>query len=315
MPTPPHAHDVICFGESMALFAAEHAGPLASGAPFTLRLCGADSNVAIGLRRLGLRVHWLSRVGDDAFGRFIIDTLAAEGLAADGTRIDPTRRTGAMFKARRDDGGDPATQYYRAGSAASALSPADLDAGTLATARHLHVTGITAALSDSAYALCARAMRGMRAAGGTVSFDPNLRPALWPDQATMARQLNALAALADWLLVGQGEAEQLTGTRDIERIARHYRDAGVREVVIKRGADGASLRSADAAIDLPAAPVARIVDTVGAGDAFAVGYISSRLDGQTPGEALARGNALGARAVQHPGDYESLPRREELPLS
>lgn len=306
---PPSHCDVICFGESMVLFAAEEPGDLAGAARFTRRLCGADSNVAIGLTRLGLSVHWVSRVGEDAFGRFIMAALAEEGVNAAGVHVDPTRPTGVMFKSRAEDGCDPQTQYYRAGSAASVLSPDDLDVARMGTARHLHVTGISAALGSSALRLCTHAMDAMHAAGGTVSFDPNLRPPLWPDRQAMVDTLNALAGRADWLLIGLGEAEQLTGLDGLEAMARFYLDAGVREVVIKRGAQGASLRTASEALDLPAVVVPNVVDTVGAGDGFAVGYLSARLTGLPAAAALQRGNAFGALVVQHPGDYEGLPRQ------
>ena len=276
-----HPGTVLTFGESMLLFAADTAGDLATAGRFTRRLCGADSNVAIGLARLGFAVSYLSRVGDDAFGRYVRATLATEGVATDAIQCDPARPTGVMFKSRRDDGGDPQTQYYRAGSAASALAPGDLDRVAHHRLRHLHVSGISAALGASVLALCHHAIDHARAQGATVSFDPNLRPALWPDPARMRTQIDALAARCDWLLIGIGEAEQLIDSRD-------------------------------ARFDTPALAVAQVVDTVGAGDAFACGFISARLDGLDARGALARGNAFGARAVQHPGDYESLPRRDEL---
>ena len=235
-----------------------------------------------------------------------------KGVATDAIQCDPARPTGVMFKSRRDDGGDPQTQYYRAGSAASALAPGDLDRVAHHRLRHLHVSGISAALGASVLALCHHAIDRARAQGATVSFDPNLRPALWPDPARMRTQIDALAARCDWLLIGIGEAEQLIDSRDIETIAAHYLGLGSGEVVIKLGADGAALRSRDARFDTPALAVAQVVDTVGAGDAFACGFISARLDGLDARGALTRGNAFGARAVQHPGDYESLPRRDEL---
>lgn len=307
-----HPGTVLTFGESMLLFAADTAGDLATAGRFTRRLCGADSNVAIGLARLGFAVSYLSRVGDDAFGRYVRATLATEGVATDAIQCDPARPTGVMFKSRRDDGGDPQTQYYRAGSAASALAPGDLDRVAHHRLRHLHVSGISAALGASVLALCHHAIDRARAQGATVSFDPNLRPALWPDPARMRTQIDALAARCDWLLIGIGEAEQLIDSRDIETIAAHYLGLGSGEVVIKLGADGAALRSRDARFDAAPLAVAQVVDTVGAGDAFACGFISARLDGLDARGALARGNAFGARAVQHPGDYESLPRRDEL---
>src|SRR5699024_9619067 len=169
----------------------------------------------------------------------IRDTLAREGIGDDGTHVDAVRPTAVMFKSRNDDGSDPQTRYYRAGSAASALCPDDLPANVIAMARHLHATGITAALSAGALALCHHAMDAMRVNGGSVSFDPNLRPSLWPDRATMARELNRLAAKADWLLAGLEEARQLTGLHEPDAIAAFYRQAGAREIVLKLGAGGA----------------------------------------------------------------------------
>lgn len=309
------APDVICFGESMALMCADTPGDLARVERFTRRLAGADSNVAIGLARQGLRVHWLTRVGDDAFGRFIRDTLAREGIGDDGTHVDAVRPTAVMFKSRNDDGSDPQTRYYRAGSAASALCPDDLPANVIAVARHLHATGITAALSAGALALCHHAMDAMRVNGGSVSFDPNLRPSLWPDRATMARELNRLAAKADWLLAGLEEARQLTGLHEPDAIAAFYRQAGAREIVLKLGAGGAIWYGDREVLRLPAAAVTRVVDTVGAGDAFATGFISARLEGLTAREALGRANAFGAHVIQHAGDYEGLPHRDGIPAT
>ena len=305
--------DVVAFGESMALFAAETPGDLAGVSAFTRRLAGADSNVAIGLARLGLAVDWTSRVGDDAFGRFIVAALTAEGVHCDRVTRDPVRPTGLQFKARRDDGGDPETVYCRGGSAASALCPADMPAARLACARHLHCTGIPAAISDSAQALCHHAMDSMRAAGGTISFDPNLRPSLWRDEPTMIAAINALAAKADWVLPGLAEGQRLTGCDEPGAIAGFYLDAGAAEVVVKRGAHGAYWQSrAGRIVEAPGVSVERVVDTVGAGDGFAAGFISARLDGLTVEAALRRANAIGARVIGSVGDCEGLPYRHEL---
>ncbi len=305
-------YDIIAFGESMALFVAEQAGDLAEVSAYTRRLAGADSNVAIGLARLGLSVDWTSRVGDDSFGRFIVAALTAEGVDCRHVIVDDSRPTGFQLKARRDDGGDPAVEYFRRGSAASALSPADIPAERFARARHLHCTGIPAALGESARALSHHAMAAMRAAGGTISFDPNLRPSLWPDEATMRREINALAAQADWVLPGLAEGRLLTGHDDPADIADFYLAQGASEVVIKLGPEGACWRSADDACQVPGVPVARVVDTVGAGDGFAVGFVSARLEGRAPAACLQRANAIGAAAVQVAGDMEGLPRRHEL---
>lgn len=134
-------HDVLCFGETMAMFVAEQTGDLADVELFGKRIAGADSNVAIGLARLGFNVRWLSRVGDDSLGRFVLASLRREGLDCTSVEIDPKHPTGFQLKARCDDGSDPAVEYFRRHSAASQLSPA-LIGPQLLQARHLHATGI-----------------------------------------------------------------------------------------------------------------------------------------------------------------------------
>ncbi len=305
--------DVITFGETMVCFAAHEVGPLQQATTFSKIVAGAESNVAVGLARLGLSVGWLSRLGDDSFGRYILGALAAEGVDGRAVTIDPTRRTGFMLKSRAPEGEDPVVEYHRRGSAASALSLADFDEVRFLAARHLHVTGITPALSPSCAELVEHAMRRMRAAGRTVSFDPNLRPRLWPSREVMAEHLNRLAGLADWVLPGLAEGRTLTGLETPEAIAEFYLARGARAVAVKLGADGALWRTGDDGGRVPGVRVERVVDTVGAGDAFAAGLISARLEGHGWPAALARANWVGARAIQVVGDMDGLPRRAELP--
>ncbi|MCL6687525.1 sugar kinase [Pseudomonas sp. R3.Fl] len=305
-------HDVLCFGETMAMFVAEQCGDLAEVEGFGKRIAGADSNVAIGLARLGLRVNWLSRVGDDCLGRFVLASLRREGLDCDGVEVDAQHPTGFQLKARCDDGSDPRVEYFRRNSAASRMSPTLLRPGLL-RARHLHATGIVPALSASCRELSHQLLDAMRAAGRSVSFDPNLRPSLWPDRATMVREINALASKAHWVLPGLEEGRLLTGRQSPEAIAGFYLEQGVECVAIKLGAEGAYFHDADGREGVvPAQPVARVVDTVGAGDAFAVGVISALLEGCDLRHAVARGNWCGSRAVQSRGDMEGLPLRHEL---
>ncbi|WP_322974133.1 sugar kinase [Larsenimonas rhizosphaerae] len=304
--------DVIAFGETMAMMVAETEGSLASVMRFHKRIAGADSNVAIGLARLGLDVSWVSRVGQDSLGQFIIDALAAEGIDVSRVQVDPRYPTGFQFKSRRDDGGDPEVEYFRRGSAASHMAPNDLPDDLIASARHLHCTGIPPALGASVHDLTRHAMATMRARGGSISFDPNLRPGLWPDTDTMRRAINALAFDADWVLPGLAEGEILTGETTAEGIAAFYLEQGVKEVVIKLGPEGAWYQSATEAFMVPGVRVDRVIDTVGAGDGFATGYISARLDGESPRACLQRANQIGALAVQTRGDMEGLPTRTEL---
>lgn len=307
------ALDVITFGETMVCFAAHEVGPLEQAANFGKIVAGAESNVAVGLARLGLKVAWLSRLGDDSFGRYIAGTLAAEGVDCRSVTVDAGQRTGFMLKSRAADGADPVVEYHRRGSAASMLSLADFDEARFLAARHLHVTGITPALSANCAALVEHAMRFMRAAGRTVSFDPNLRPRLWPSREAMAEHLNRLAALADWVLPGLAEGQTLTGLASPEDIAEFYLGRGAKAVAIKLGAEGSMWRTAEGGGRVAGVPVEHVVDTVGAGDAFAAGLISARLEGQDWPAALARANWVGAQAIQVVGDMDGLPRRAALP--
>jgi 2-dehydro-3-deoxygluconokinase len=310
--TPNPTLDVITYGEAMAMFVAAETGPLAGVAQFTKRVAGADLNVAIGLARLGFKVGWMSRVGADSFGEFVRATLSREGIDQQRVITDERYPTGFQLKSRNDDGSDPAIEYFRKGSAASHLSPDDYAPSYVLPARHLHLTGVAPAISASSRELAFRLAREMRAAGKTVSFDPNLRPTLWPSRAAMVEGLNALAELADWVLPGIGEGEILTGYTKPEDIARFYLERGARGVVIKLGPRGAYFRTADDTGVVAAQPVAKVVDTVGAGDGFAVGVISALLEGRPVPAAVARGNRIGALAIQVIGDSEGLPTREQL---
>ncbi|MDR5732061.1 sugar kinase [Caballeronia sp. LZ025] len=306
------ALDVVTYGEAMAMFVAAATGDLATVGQFTKRVAGADLNVAIGLSRLGFKVGWMSRVGNDSFGRYVLDVLAAEGIDARRVTVDERYPTGFQLKGKCDDGSDPAVEYFRKNSAASHLSLDDYAADYVLGARHLHLTGVAPAISATSRELAFHMAREMRAAGKSISFDPNLRPTLWPSREAMADALNALAELADWVLPGVNEGLTLTGYAKPEDIAAFYLDRGAKGVIVKLGAHGAYFRTADDEGIVPAAPVANVVDTVGAGDGFAVGVVSALLEGRDMRDAIVRGNRIGALAIQVIGDSEGLPTRAAL---
>ncbi|WP_349734359.1 sugar kinase [Pseudomonas jessenii] len=303
--------DILSFGETMAMFVAEQTGDLASVSAFHKRIAGADSNVAIGLSRLGFNVAWLSRVGADSLGRFVIDTLEKEGLDCRHVDIDPAHPTGFQFKSRTDDGSDPVVEYFRRGSAASHLSSHSI-VPDLLKARHLHATGIPAALSETARQMSFELMTRMRDAGRSVSFDPNLRPSLWASERLMITEINRLAALAHWVLPGLSEGRLLTGFEDPADIAAFYLDQGAEAVAIKLGPHGAYYRTHLDQGFVAGVPVETVVDTVGAGDGFAVGMISALLENHSFADAVRRANWIGSRAVQSRGDMEGLPTRSEM---
>ena len=301
--------DVITIGEAMAMFVATETGDLSTVEHFIKRVAGAELNVATGLARLGLNVGWVSRVGDDSFGHFVLDSLKKEGIDASGVTLDGRFPTGFQLKSKVENGTDPIVEYFRKGSAASHLSVEDYHA----SARHLHLSGMAAALSASSYALLDHAATTMKAQGKTISFDPNLRPVLWKSEAEMVEKLNRLAFQADWVLPGLKEGMILTGENTPEGIADFYLNQGVKAVVLKTGADGAWFKTANGEQGAVAAvKVENVVDTVGAGDGFAVGVISALLEGKPLQQAVARGNKIGSLAIQVQGDSEGLPTRAEL---
>lgn len=304
--------DVLTFGEAMGLFIANEEGPLEAVTAFSRASAGAELNVAVGLSRLGHRVGYISRMGDDSIGRALVAAIEREGIDRSHVVIDRSHPTGFMLKSRVANGCDPAIEYFRRGSAASHLSVADFAVDYCRQARILHLTGISPALSASVRELAFHAAETMRSLGGFVSFDPNLRPRLWATEAEMVDCMNRLASKADLVLPGVAEGRTLTGYDRAEEIVKFYLDLGVRAVVVKLGPEGACLGTASGTQRVAGKPVERVVDTVGAGDGFAVGLLSALLDDRDLVEAVSRGNQIGARVVQFPGDSDGLPTRAEL---
>ena len=227
--------DVLTVGEAMVLFAAQQPGPLDAVQSFSRSTAGADLNVAIGLCRLGLRVGYISRVGNDSFGRHIASALDLEGIDRRHVAVDAKRPTGFMLKSRALDGSDPQIEYYRAGSAASCLGVADNPRAYCASSRHLHLTGVCAAISESARELVFELAAEARAAGRSVSFDPNLRPRLWPSQQSMIDCLNRMASLSDWVMPGLEEGRLLAGRDSPQAVADFYLERGASRVIVKLG--------------------------------------------------------------------------------
>jgi len=303
--------DVVTLGESMVLLLAEQPGPMREATTFRRFIAGAESNLAIGLSRLGQAAGWFSRVGDDEFGRAIVFRIRGEGVDTSHVVCDAGAPTGLVIRERREVG--PIEQvYYRRGSAASLLAPSDLDAEYIGDARFLHLTGITPALSESCRETVFAAADIARAAGVKVVLDPNYRSKLWTP-TEFREVLRALASRCDILLPGMDEAVLLTGQSDPEMAARELVGLGPQLVVVKLGASGALALGGDGQVTrAPAVHIERVVDPVGAGDAFAAGLLTGLLRSFTLEEALALANRCGALAMLSPGDMEALPRWAEL---
>lgn len=302
--------ELVTLGETMALLAAPQVGLLRHMHSLNLSIAGAESNLAIGVRRLGRTAAWLSRVGDDEFGRKVTATIRSEGVDVRAA-VDASAPTGLMVKERRSEA-ITRVQYYRAGSAASRLAPSDVDEDLVRGARVLHVTGITPALSATARAAVHAAVDTARAAGVLVSLDFNHRSALWDADAAGA-ELRTLTAGADIVFATVPEARLVADGADEAVLAAALAKLGPRQVLVKRGARGVYALLDGAVHDVPAHRVT-VVDPVGAGDAFAAAYLAELIGGRTAEECLAAATVAGAFAVTVPGDWEGLPSRAELDL-
>ena len=301
----------LTFGEPMVMFTAQSEGDLAEQRVFHKFVAGAETNVATGMARLGYESYFASRVGDDSLGRFIKQALVKEGIHLNFVSTDTKWPTGFQLKSHTTHG-DPEVEYFREFAAFRHIPQSGLDK-MLKGMDHLHATGIPLALCENTRQYGFAMMKKARAAGLTISFDPNLRPNLWPSREEMIRVTNEAAIQADWFLPGIHEGEILTGLKEPEDMADFYLQKGVRLVIIKLGSAGAFFKARDGRLGMMAGvPNVKVVDTVGAGDGFAVGAISALLEGCSELEALQRGNAIRALAVQFPGDSDGLPTRPAL---
>lgn len=294
--------DVVCLGETMALLAPDPPVRLVDADHLVLTHAGAESNVAVSLAGLGTRSAWCSLLGDDAFGQRIHTAVTAAGVDTSTVRISPGARTGVFFK---DPAGDPAegsttVHYYRDGSAASAMAAGDVDRALSLNPRVLHLTGITSALSASCAAAVEHAIGRAHDLGLPVSFDVNHRPALWPDADTAGHELLRLAQSCDIVFVGLDEAARLWGTTtDVEVRTLLDRPA---VLVVKDGSQSASSFADGSRVEVSALPV-DVVEAVGAGDAFAAGWLHARLTGRSAAEQLRLGHLVAAHALTSVTDH------------
>ncbi|WP_328947469.1 sugar kinase [Streptomyces sp. NBC_00184] len=310
------AVEVLTFGEAMLSLQTE--GPLGAGGSARTTVAGAEFNVAVGVARLGHRVSWAGRTGRDEPGRLILRTLRGEGVVTSHATTDPQAPTGAMLRERRV--ADLArVHYWRSRSAASRQRPEDLVPALEAGARILHLTGITCALGDGPLAAVRAAAAYAAEHGWTVTLDVNHRARLWSEEAATTA-LRPLLPYVDVVIASDDELPLLSAASgaspdggEADLIAELF-GAGIGEVVVKRGADGADLHLAGAAPAHAAARGVPVADTVGAGDAFCAGYLSGMLDTLGPAARLHRATTTAAFAVASNGDWEGLPHRDELAL-
>ncbi|MEU4655293.1 sugar kinase [Streptomyces sp. NPDC023723] len=297
------AVDVVTLGESMVTFLPSRPGRLADVPSFDRAIGGAESNVACALAAAGHRVRWVGRVGADGFGDHLVETIGGHGVDVSAVRRDPDRPTGVYFRTAGDRATDAhEVAYYRAGSAASAMSPRTVDPAAVRSGRVLHLSGITAALSADCLELM-RELTARRAGRPLVSFDVNHRPGLWRGRADGPAVLLELARGADLVFVGDDEAWDLAGPEAV-RAALPEPEL----LVVKQGAAGATAFHGPHATFVPALRV-DVVAAVGAGDAFAAGFLSATLRGLPVRDRLRHGHLAAAAVLTAPGDLAAPPAR------
>lgn len=302
---------VILVGEPMGLFIAQKEGPLESVTDYSVAVAGAEFNMAVGLARLEHHVTYVTKLGEDPFGKLIVNVMGENHIGTDFVQFTRDHSTGFMLKSRVNTG-DPEIFYFRRNSAASTLSPEDVEHIDFSNYNYIHLTGILPALNPTTRATTFHLIKLARKNGLSITFDPNLRPQLWEDKEAMVRVINELASKADIVLPGEGEGEILCGSRDPEAISDFYLNLGVKAVITKTGSRGAFLATNTERSPVGGFTVEKVVDTVGAGDGFATGVVSALMENLSLEQAVRRGNAVGAIQVSSRGDNDGLPNRSQL---
>lgn len=295
--------DALSIGEALVALIATDGLPIRSAVQFRRTVVGAEFNVAVGLARLGHRAVFAGRVGDDPFGQVIEDVGRANGVECQLTR-DCAASTGVLL--RDVQAARPITvQYARGGSAGSRLCIQDLNSNSITATRALHISGITAVLSPQSSEAVGWAMATARSSGALVSFDPNVRWRLMHREHSRP-VMRALLADTSLLQAGVEELCWLANEDDIERAQRWAFDQGPSLVVVKDGSRGAWASDGRETMRVSAIPTT-LVDSVGAGDAFAAGLLSGLLNGKTVEQSLHRAATVAAFVVATPGEIEGLP--------
>ena len=302
--------DVITFGETMVIFNPETQGPLRYVGTFTKSIGGAESNVAIALARLGHQVGWFSKLGEDEFGRYIKSTVMGEEVDVSRVKTHDKAPTGILFKERFSTV-NPHVFYYRQGSAASKFLVEDVDVDYIKKAKILHVTGISLAISKEMREATFYAVKEAKKAGVKISFDPNIRLKLWSKEEAKEEILK-MVQLTDYLFPGEEEAALLLGEEDPEAICSAFQAMGVSVVALKLGKEGCYVQGETKGSFVPGFLVPHPIDTVGAGDGFAAGFLSAVLQGRSLVEAGKKANAVGAMATLVKGDMEGFPYESQV---
>lgn len=303
--------ELVTFGETMVIFDPIDMGPLRYVHQFQKRFGGAESNVAVGVSRLGHSAGWISQVSNDELGDYILNSIRGEGVDTSQVTKASDAPTGLYIKERVRNGSNQ-VYYYRKGSAASLMTKDQIKWEYIKHAKMIHVSGITPFLSENCCDLTFEIVKYAKKNNIFISFDPNLRLKLISRFPNHKEVLLNLVKQADLFMPGVDEGEYLFGTSDHEEILQKSLEIGAKQVVLKNGEYGTYYVSAEEKGFVESLKVEKVVDPIGAGDGFAAGVLSALLDGRSLKEAVERGSIVGAMVITVEGDIEGLPTLEEI---
>lgn len=303
--------DVVTFGETMVAMTPEKTGSLKYINKFSKHIAGAESNFAIAIKRLGFKSGWISKLGNDPLGDFVEFFIRGEGVDVSRVERDSRFPTGLMVKELHSLK-EPKVYYYRNNSAANLISPADIEPGYIKQAKFLHLTGITPAISESCKKAFFKALNIARENEVKVLFDPNLRLKLWKNKKKMKEVILNIIPQVDILLPGIEEGKMILGLEDPEEIVKSFYNLMSGLVVLKMGKRGALFYNGEDIIQVPAYKVEKVIDSIGAGDAFAAGLTAGLLRDYSIKRSVELANIVAAHCITVKGDIEGLPTWQEI---
>ncbi|WP_394903022.1 sugar kinase [Clostridium butyricum] len=302
--------DVITIGDAMVAMCPKEKGPILFCNTFERKVGGAELNVAIGCARLGLKSGWISRLGQDDFGKHILKTVRGEGIDTSQIELVEGYQTSVYFREVMANG-DSRSFYYREKSPTSTMTAESLDENYFRNSKVLHITGVFPSINDNNKEILLKAVELAKKNNLLISFDPNIRLKMWTK--SQAREfINKFLSEVDILLVGDEEISILIDEEDTNEAIKKFHDMGIDKVVVKRGAKGAIGSDGSNIYDVAAIKPKALIDTVGAGDGFAAGFLSAYLKGDSFEESIEFANAVGSLVVGIEGDNEGLPYYEDV---
>lgn len=302
--------DIITIGDGMVAMCPEKKGPIIFTNTFEKKVGGAELNVAIGCARLGLKSGWISSLGNDDFGKFILRSVSADNVDTSEVKLVDGYQTSVYFREVLSDGSSRSF-YYRENSPTSTMKPEDLNEEYFKKSKVLHITGVFPSILKKNQNIILEAIRLAKKNGLLISFDPNIRLKMWTKEEAK-EFINSILPEVDILLVGDEEVELLLETTDLEQAIKVFYSYGISKVVIKRGAKGAMGYEGKEIFYVDGIQPKALVDTVGAGDGFAAGFLTSTIKGESFEDSIRFGNAVGSLVVGVEGDNEGLPYYEDV---